>query len=130
MIRIAILLIMLMALIGMVSEGVAQESKKRALYAQSEGVNPSNPGGAQYAPPPSMSDTASAKPSKHRASRQASQGKAPHHPSRFSNMQGNVANQLNQEELARLQAGNMSMPPAPPSPGMAPPNSAGTRMGR
>src|SRR5208282_6370473 len=31
-------------------------------------------------------------------------------------MTGGNANQLNQEELARLQAGNYSMPPAPPGP--------------
>jgi len=34
-----------------------------------------------------------------------------HHPSQ---MAGSTANQLNQEELARVQAGNFSMPPAPP----------------
>jgi len=72
-------------------------------------------------PPSSMSDTSSAMPPKHRASRHALHGKPSHHPSRFSNVQGNVANQLNQEELGRLQAGNMSMPAAPPPPGMAPP---------
>jgi hypothetical protein len=35
---------------------------------------------------------------------------------------GNSAEQLNQEELARLQAGNMSVPAAPPAPGMAAPS--------
>ena len=43
-------------------------------------------------------------PAHHRHARHAMHGKPPHHPSRFSNLQGNVANQLNQEELARLQA--------------------------
>jgi len=39
---------------------------------------------------------------------------------------GGTANQLNQEELARLQSGNMSMPPAPASaPGMMPPGQPG-----
>ena len=72
-------------------------------------------------PPSSMSDTSSAMPPKHhRASRHASHGKPSHHPSRFSNLQGNVANQLNQEELQRLQAGNFPNPSAPPPPGMMP----------
>jgi hypothetical protein len=72
-------------------------------------------------PPSSMSDTSSAMPPKHRASRHASHGKPSHHPSRFSNLQGNVANQLNQEELQRLQAGNFP----PPPPGMMPPGQPG-----
>jgi hypothetical protein len=77
-------------------------------------------------PPSSMSDTSSAMPPKHhRASRHASHGKPSHHPSRFSNLQGNVANQLNQEELQRLQAGNF---PPPPPPGMMPPGQPGGRM--
>ena len=33
---------------------------------------------------------------------------------------GGTANQLNQEELQRLQAGNYSNPSAPPPPGMMP----------
>ena len=37
-------------------------------------------------------------------------------------MTSSTANQLNQEELARLQSGNMGMPPAPSSaPGTMPP---------
>jgi len=68
-----------------------------------------------------MSDTTSAMPPHHRHMRHAAHGKPPHHPSRFPNLQGNVANQLNQAELQRLQAGNFSMPPGPPPPGMAPP---------
>ena len=75
--------------------------------------------------PSSMSDTSSAMPPKHRASRHASHGKPSHHPSRFSNLQGNVANQLNQEELQRLQAGNFPNPSAPPPPGMMPPGQPG-----
>jgi hypothetical protein len=43
-------------------------------------------------------------------------------------MTGSTANQLNQEELARLQSGNTSMPPAPPPPGMMPPGQGGGRM--
>src|SRR5436190_9122464 len=81
-------------------------------------------------PPSSMSDTSSAMPPKHRASRHASHGKmAGHHRGKGPQMTGSTANQLNQEELARLQAGNMSMPAAPPSaPGMGSPSgSAATR---
>jgi hypothetical protein len=76
--------------------------------------------GGNYVPsaaPPasSMSDTSSAMPPKHRRAR----GKAAHHPSRFPNVQGNnVANELNQAELARLQSGNFTPPPAPPAPDM------------
>jgi hypothetical protein len=81
-------------------------------------------------PPSSMSDTSSAMPPKHRASRHGSHGKmAAHHRGRGPQLSGSSANQLNQEELARLQAGNMSMPPAPPAgPGMgSPPSAAATR---
>jgi hypothetical protein len=60
-----------------------------------------------------MSDTSSAMPPKHHA-RSGSHGKmAAHHPSRFPNLQGNVANQLNQVELSRLESGNFA-PPTPP----------------
>jgi hypothetical protein len=58
----------------------------------------------------------------------ASYGKmASHHPSRFPNLQGNVANQLNQAELARLQQGAPPMAPqmAPPPPQMQGGNSMG-----
>ena len=87
------------------------------------GLTPSNtgpnPGGAalsgpRTAPPPSMSDTSSAMPPTHRASRHASHGKPSHHPSRFPNLQGNtVANELNEAELSRLQSGNFTPPPPP-----------------
>jgi hypothetical protein len=73
-------------------------------------------------PPSSMSDTSSAMPPKHRASRHASHGKmAGHHRGRGEQLSGSSANQLNQEELQRLQAGNFSNPSAPPAPGMMPP---------
>lgn len=74
-------------------------------------------------PPSSMSDTSSAMPPKHhRASRHASHGKmAMHHRGRGEQLTGGSANQLNQEELQRLQAGNFSNPSAPPAPGMMPP---------
>jgi hypothetical protein len=84
-------------------------------------------------PPSSMSDTSSAMPPKHhRASRHASHGKmAGHHRGKGEQLTGSTANQLNQEELQRLQAGNFSNPSAPPppgprmSPGMAPPSQRG-----
>ena len=64
--------------------------------------------------PPSASNTTSAAPPMHRHARASSHGKmASHHPSHFPNLQGNVANQLNQAELARLQSGNFTSPPAP-----------------
>jgi hypothetical protein len=76
-------------------------------------------------PPPAMSDTTSATPPKHRHARASS--KKAHHAGRFPNPQGNnVANELNQAELARLQSGNFTAPPAPPAPDMgSPPTSAG-----
>ncbi len=82
-------------------------------------------------PPSSMSDTSSAMPPKHRASRHASHGKmAAHHHGKGEHLTGGSANQLNQEELQRLQAGNFSNPSAPSSaPGMMPPGQpSGARM--
>jgi len=78
-------------------------------------------------PPSSMSDTSSAMPPKHhRASRHASHGKmAGHHRGRDEQLSGSSANQLNQEELQRLQAGNFSNPSAPPAPGMMSPGQPG-----
>jgi hypothetical protein len=76
-----------------------------------------------------MSDTSSAMPPKHRASRHASHGKmAAHHRGNGPQLTGGTANQLNQEELQRLQAGNFSSPSAPPPPGMMPPGQPGGRM--
>ena len=77
-------------------------------------------------PPSSMSDTSSAMPPRHRASRHASHGKmAGHHRGRGPQLAGSTANQLNQEELQRLQAGNFSNPSAPPPPGGMPPGQPG-----
>jgi hypothetical protein len=51
-----------------------------------------------------------------------------HHGKGYS-LSGDTANQLNQEELQRLQAGNYSNPSAPPySPGMAPSGQPGGHM--
>jgi hypothetical protein len=90
---------------------------------------PSAPASAAAMPPPSMSDTTSATAPKHHHAHAGSHGKmASHHPSRFPNLQGDsVANQLNQTELARLQSGDFTPPPATPSPDMGPP--ARTRPG-
>jgi hypothetical protein len=71
---------------------------------------------------PSASDTTSATPPMHRHARRAS-----HHKMAGRTQEtGSSAEQLNQEELARLQAGNTSMPGAsemspgaPPTPGMS-----------
>jgi hypothetical protein len=93
------------------------------------GPNPGGPGLTPYstgAPPPaaapsSMSDTTSAMPPKHRHARahHAMHGKMAGH--RAPQLTGSTANQLNQEELARLQAGNYLNPAAPPGPGVPPP---------
>jgi len=68
-----------------------------------------------------MPESTSATPPKHRHA----QGKvASHHPSRFPNLQGNnVANELNQAELTRLESGNFT-PPSPPE--MMPPQATAT----
>jgi len=96
---------------------------------------PAAPAPAAAMPPPSMSDTTSAMPPKHRHARSSSHGKmASQHPSRSPNLQGNVANQLNQTELARLQSGDFTPPPPPPGPDMSgqpaggPPGSSAGRM--
>jgi hypothetical protein len=76
---------------------------------------PAPPPGAAM-PPGSMGDTSSAMPPAHRPARHVAThhaGKAAHPP---SVMGGTTAAQLNQEELARLQSGNFSMPPAPSAP--------------
>lgn len=81
-------------------------------------------------PPSSMSDTSSAMPPRHhRASHHASHGKmAAHHHGKGEQLTGGTANQLNQEELQRLQAGNFSNPSAPSSaPGMMAPGQSGGR---
>ena len=81
------------------------------------------PPAAAPPPPPSMSDSTSATPPMHRHARKASHGKMAGHTGKGPKLTGSTANQLNQEELARLQAGNFSNPSAPPAPGMmAPPS--------
>jgi hypothetical protein len=84
-------------------------------------------------PPSSMSESSSAMPPSHRHARHvshASHGRmAAHHHGRGEQLTGGSANQLNQEELQRLQAGNFSNPSAPSSaPGMMAPGQSGGRM--
>jgi len=90
-------------------------------------AQPANPsgrmpaGGRQTSEPtnipstPSASDTASATPPMHHHARKGSHGRMAGHPQST----GRAADQLNQEELARLQAGDTSMPAAPPAPGVS-----------
>jgi hypothetical protein len=79
---------------------------------------PGSPAGAATGVVPGVpvpGETTSAEPPAHRHARASTHyhGLAAHPPSQ---MTGTNADQLNQEELARLQAGNFSMPPAPPAP--------------
>jgi len=82
------------------------------------GPNPGGPGLTPYSTgaPPSAAEATSAMPPSHRhahhARTAAHHGKAPQ-------LTGSTANQLNQEELARLQAGNFSNPPVEMSQGAA-----------
>ena len=63
-----------------------------------------------------MPDSTSATPPGHRHARHASHAKMTHHGGRATQLTGTSANQLNQEELARLQSGNVSNPPVVPAP--------------
>ena len=86
------------------------------------GPNPGGPGLTPYTtgqpqPQASTSET----PPKHPAHHGKRGAKAPQ-------LTGDTANQLNQEELARLQAGNFSNPPVVPSNPPAP--TSGGRMSR
>jgi len=95
-------------------------------------AQPMTPPPSSAAPPPPMSATSSATPPSHRHARKGSHGKMAGHQARHGKgpqLAGSTANQLNQEELARLQAGNFSNPAAPPGPGpgMAPPPPRGPK---
>ena len=72
---------------------------------------PSSPVGVSPVPVPG--EATSAMPPEHRHARVSTHhhGMKAHPPSAMS---GTTAGQLNQEELARLQGGNFSNPPAPP----------------
>jgi hypothetical protein len=79
------------------------------------GPNPGGPGLTPYATgQPQPQASTSEMPPKHRAHH----GKtAARHRGKAPQLSGDTAKQLNQEELARLQAGNFSNPPVvPPSP--------------
>ncbi|MGA7263038.1 MAG: hypothetical protein WBX30_19395, partial [Stellaceae bacterium] len=87
----------------------------------------SSPRGTVHMPaPPSASDTTSAMPPMHH------HGHAHHVASTHQMLHAHgpksgtdTTAQLNQAELARLQAGNFTPPPVPPGPEMAPPASDG-----
>ena len=82
---------------------------------------PKTSGSNYIPPPPSASDTTSAMPPTHRHARHhvASTHEVLHAHGPKSGT--DTTAQLNQAELARLQAGNFSNPAAPSGPGMAPP---------
>jgi hypothetical protein len=91
------------------------------------GPNPGGPGLTPYstgAPPtaPAPSDATSAMPPMHRHARKGSHSKmAGQHRGKGPQLSGGTADQLNQEELTRLQAGNFSNPSAPPPADMSSP---------
>ncbi len=93
---------------------------QRPVAAPPMAAPPMAPPPAAAAPPPAMSDSTSATPPMHRHARKASHGKMAGHTGKGPKLAGSSANQLNQEELARLQAGNFANPSAPPPP--APPS--------
>ena len=66
-----------------------------------------------YIPPSSASDTTSATPPMHHHTRHVTHAAAHH---KMAPLTGSTANQLNQEELARLQAGSSMPTPAAPMP--------------
>jgi len=89
-----------------------------------------------YIPPSSASDTTSATPPMHHHTRHVTHAAAHH---KMAPLTGSTANQLNQQELARLQSGSSTPPPAPmgsmppgaamPSPPTQPPIQGGNSMG-
>jgi hypothetical protein len=89
------------------------------------GPSPGGPGLTPYSTGTSPPAATSAMPPKHRHARSSKHhGKTAAKSHRGPQLTGSSANQLNQEELARLQAGNFSnpsAPPAPPSASSAPP---------
>src|SRR5207302_3940020 len=81
-------------------------------------------------PPSSTYDNTSATPPSHRHARhyhaKGHYDHATYHRGKGYPVNGSTANQLNQEELARLQAGNYSNPPAPSYPNSPPANYSGS----
>jgi hypothetical protein len=84
------------------------------------------------APTPSASDATSATPPTHRHARHVTHAAAHH---KMAPLTGSTANQLNQEELARLQTGSSMPAPAAPMPSSQmrpptqPPSQGGNSMG-
>jgi len=81
------------------------------------GPSPGGPGLTPYTtgqqtPPAPMAESTSAMPPKHHAHHAKT---ATQHRGKAPQLTGDTASQLNQEELARLQAGNFSNPPVVPS---------------
>jgi hypothetical protein len=72
-----------------------------------------------------MSASSASPPLHHHAHPAAHRKVTSHHPSRFPKLQGDVANQLNQTELSRLQSGNFEPQAAPPPPGIFSPAPSG-----
>jgi hypothetical protein len=70
------------------------------------------------ATPPASPGMSSAMPPAHRPARH---GKMATKGGGRTQLSGSTADQLNREELARLQAGNFANPSAPPPPSVAPP---------
>jgi hypothetical protein len=95
------------------------------------GLSPGGPGLTPYTtgpqtPPAPMAESTSAMPPKHHAHHAKT---AAHHRGKAPQLAGDTASQLNQEELARLQAGNFSNPPVVPS-NPLPPSRGPTTGGR
>jgi len=92
------------------------------------GPSPGGPGLTPYTAgqPAPTAESTSAMPAKHHAHHAKT---AAHHRGKAPQLTGGTANQLNQEELARLQAGNFSNPPVEPS-NPLPPVPAPTSGGR
>jgi hypothetical protein len=90
------------------------------------GPSPGGPGLTPYTtgqPAPTAESTSAMPPKGHHGKTAA------HHRGKAPQLTGDTASQLNQEELARLQAGNFSNPPVVPS-NPLPPSPAPTSGGR
>jgi hypothetical protein len=87
------------------------------VWAQPANPSAGNPVGTPSAAPAAMApgpaETSSAMPPSHRHARHTAHRMATYRPGKAPELTGSTANQLNQEELGRLQPGNMAVPPAP-----------------
>jgi hypothetical protein len=91
------------------------------VWAQApQNYNPATPGATGLGPPTSPAPTTSATPPVHHPMH------AMHHPMhhmamhKAPSLSGDATAALNREELARIQAGNTTNPPAPPPPAPMP----------